>query len=627
MMKPIAQLLVALGILLSLAFFCPDGKAQDKLIRRFVEFRDGSIISLPLVDQPWAISRVNDKGGIEKSFLKPSEISSVTLSAGSGFEKKQRLLADVQRLGAENFQVRETAWQSIVKLGPSIRKDLESCMNFANDVETRARLQALIDSMPKNPGKDETSQIAFDYFDTDRQFWGDLGEKTIALKWGQQIVRLPREAILSISKNSPLEEPVTSKRSRIGFGRIDSDDFPKNCTEINFEQDAFGQWLQFGLSVETTFLDKHCLISSPSSNKSVVIHAFNIPGRQEGSRYIGTQSPPQQGPISVRFVEPNAPQIPCAVSAFGCLVCGSSKGALKIVAYDCRGHEIGNTTTEQDQLEFVGIRSTIPMHKIEFLPVGKTANQYVLDDFKFELVKKPQASHPNRFLTFTKNRDIVFSQDVAIKDGRCIISGLSAGLSDLNLPANEIIEILPPSKLIKPQRAATTGLYVQLTDGSVLFAPDDEKSFGKPVFRHFPNLLQSVDDIATVWSANFRFQTPKVRQGQTAIWSPEEENWTPIGYLRLLEEVVLWKLPDGQFAASGYGSVPPITIRQAASGNTRSGWLIETTRGEQFFLQGNEKVSGVLSKQLTGSWRNQVLSWTADDIVSLRQVASPTTTK
>src|SRR5262245_44743046 len=112
-------------------------RAQNT-VDRYVEFRDGSVLKLPVVDEKWTVSGLGAEGQIEKLDLKLSELEHLTLTADSEFQKKGDLLKAIQNLGSDDFQQREKAHADLIKMGPAFRPDLELFLELSGDKEVVA---------------------------------------------------------------------------------------------------------------------------------------------------------------------------------------------------------------------------------------------------------------------------------------------------------------------------------------------------------------------------------------------------------------------------------------------------------------------------------------------------------
>src|SRR5713101_5355761 len=118
------SLLLGAALVLGLAHF---SLAGETTVSRYLEFRDGSVLKLPVVDEEWNITILRRNGGSGETKVKLSDLHSLTLTPEPGFAKKRALLAAVQQLGSDEFREREQATTALLKMGPVIRADLETC--------------------------------------------------------------------------------------------------------------------------------------------------------------------------------------------------------------------------------------------------------------------------------------------------------------------------------------------------------------------------------------------------------------------------------------------------------------------------------------------------------------------
>src|ERR1700683_1411771 len=111
---------------LSLGFLSA-AQAGEKTVPRYVEFRDGSLLRLQVVDEPCTITVIRNTGSVEPLTVNLASLGTVTLTTEHDFAEKKALLSAVQQLGSDKFRVREQAFTALAKMGPRIRPDLEAC--------------------------------------------------------------------------------------------------------------------------------------------------------------------------------------------------------------------------------------------------------------------------------------------------------------------------------------------------------------------------------------------------------------------------------------------------------------------------------------------------------------------
>src|SRR5262245_24819538 len=114
-------------LLVSLAWSdAPD--AGPATVERYIEFRDGSLLRLPVLDEEINLSVVRPEGRIGNVTVRWSGLQRLTFTPERVFEKKRELLATVGKMGDDDFQVRERAQADLIKMGPTIRGELEAAV-------------------------------------------------------------------------------------------------------------------------------------------------------------------------------------------------------------------------------------------------------------------------------------------------------------------------------------------------------------------------------------------------------------------------------------------------------------------------------------------------------------------
>src|SRR4051812_27274869 len=83
--------------------------AADTTVERWLELRDGSILKLPVLDEPWKVNVLRADGKIAETTFRLSELNHLSLTPERLFEKKRAILSAVQQLGSDDFAEREGA--------------------------------------------------------------------------------------------------------------------------------------------------------------------------------------------------------------------------------------------------------------------------------------------------------------------------------------------------------------------------------------------------------------------------------------------------------------------------------------------------------------------------------------
>ncbi len=589
--------------------------AQENTVLRYVEFRNGSLLRLPVVNEQWSVSWVRSDGQIETRTVRPSQIRNMTLSDEEDTDQKLQILSAVQQLGSEEFLERETAWKTLKKMGSAIRPELEASLDLTTSVETRIRLQALLKELPAE--KETSSRISFDQFVTDKPFRGYWGNKTIQVIVNGKTISLTRKAVKRITVKGLGERFDSAEQIAVaGFSLLSEKEIPPESLKEPCERGADGKRFKVGEEVDQAFLDKGLVLSTSTPQNKMVIQKKVVTGSSWGHSLAG-QTPFPNGETVIRFVEPGQAHIPAAVTHFSCWAANDAPGVMEWQAYDVTGLPLGKIRTEGTDSVFVGLASTIPIHKICIVPLGKNPNRIFLDDFRFLPASSALLARPERFVVRLTEGDLIFCKDVILEAEQARLVNLSSGLPDFNLPVDRIQRINFPAA--DKAKSLPVGVYAQLTDGSILFGREAPDKRGQPHFARCPDLFQTPGQVVGLWRSEFpRFPQP-LPDKQTAAWYPEKNQWKPITFARLLEELVLWKTDKDQFDASGYQKLPPVWLQQPVSPPPGC-WQIQTPNREVLVLARDQGVSGRLSEGIRIVWQNQSLQLSPHEVVSLYQM-------
>ncbi len=617
-MIPLLRYAACFSVLLYLAGVA---QAQDKTVPRYVEFRDGSLIRLQVVEEPWKFTVVQGSGAIETTTVFPSAVKSLSLTEDEDFAKKRRLLSAVQKLGSEDFPEREKAWEELRKMGPEIRPDLQACLELTTDEETRVRLHDLLGRLPAPDKAQQKVRVAFDRFQIKSPAlalagWGYLGDQPITVLVNGGRYPLTRKLIMRVTEAAPgALQAVESPKD--GFQRVAAKQFPKGCIEEGFESDpTTGRKLQIGENIEKLFVPKGFVLSTSIKTSHVSVNNFSVAGKS-GGLSVANHEPLWQGEITIRFVQPGYEQLPAGVSYFGCYIAAVVPGGTELIAYDLQGRELGKIATQQHGTDFLGVRSDIPIHTIRIVPNPQIDRDYTLDDFMFVPAASAQPAHPTKFTVHLTGGDVILCKDVTLQAGKLVLQGLPGGLPDLRLPQDELSQVNFPQR---ERRRPTSGLFAELSDGSILFAPEPAEPRRMPTFARRPNLLKDRAGLAGLWTARYARKAHAPSAARAALWNEEEQRWEDISYVRLLEEMVLWKTADGKFAATGYQRLPPLWLAAPAQTTTPGQWHVRTTQGEELVLTGGQPLTGQLSDAVNVVWQGTPLRLSAAEVVALFQM-------
>jgi hypothetical protein len=609
--------LLPCALILSMA---SSAAAGEKVVPRYFEFRDGSVLRLAVVDEPREVAVVRGTGRIESLNVPLSHFTRVTFTAEPDFTRKRALLSAVQQLGADDFRLREQAHAALVKMGAAIRPDLEACLKMTRDSEIQGRLKVLLDKLPA-PKTPAVGRLAapFDRFHLKDQFWGYLGDQGIPVRVGGMDIRLGRKDVLAMSVEAPkVITTPTGPAIPEGFQRIGPGDFPPGCVEEAFEKTPEGRPLVIGENIEKLFVNKGFFLSTSVKTSHVSVNNFAVQGKSKGLS-AATHEPLWTGEITVTFVEPGREDVPVGVTHFGCYIAAVVPKGTALHAFDAVGRELGKIHTEQNGTDFLGVRSSIPIYSVRIVPDVKIDRDYTLDDFIFMPVRTEEFSHPSRYAVLTAIGERMLCADVSFQRGELRLHGLPGGLPDRTVSATEVVRVNAPRPKAPTPPAALKGLYAELRDGSVIYGREPKEPRAMPVFARRPQALKEPANLVGVWATTYPRLTQGLKAGKPARWLPEEKRWQEISAVRFLEEVVLWKGELGRFESHGYRKVPPLWLSMPSAGPVVGSWHVRTVQGEDLVLAGPEALSGQMSRDLSAAWHGDTVRLPATEIIAIYQ--------
>jgi hypothetical protein len=405
--------------------------------------------------------------------------------------------------------------------------------------------------------------------------------------------------------------------AKAGFHRINIEQFPKGAIEEAFEKEpTTGRALQIGENIEKLFISKGFVLSTTIGTSHVSVNNFAVEGKSRGLS-AATHEPLWTGEITIKFVQPGQESLPAGVTHFGCYIAAVSPNGTALAAYDINGKELGKISTQMNGSEYLGVSSDVPIHTVRIIPNMAIDRDYTLDDFMFVPAVSARPAHPTRFTVLLGSGDVALCQDVTLAQGKVQLHGLPAGLPDMTLDMDEMERVILPRK---EKTEPPEGMFAELKDGSILFAPRPKEPRKRPVFARRPELLADQKDLVGLWSTNYP-RMPHTPTGQAAaLWSDEGREWKSVTYVRLLEEVVLWKDGDGKFASAGYPKLPPLWFTAPLLKPQPGTWHVRGFHGEDLVLGKGQPLMGRLSEGLRAMWQGQEIRVPASELAAVYQV-------
>ncbi len=354
----------------------------------------------------------------------------------------------------------------------------------------------------------------------------------------------------------------------------------------------------------------------------VSVNDWRVEGKTHGMS-CATHNPLFTGEITIRFCIPGREDVPAGVTRFGCWIAAVMPNGTYLHAYDINGREIGQIHTETTGHEFMGMASSVPIHTIRVVPNLRIDPDYTLDDFIFPPPQNAELAHPEKYTVQFADGERIFCTGVGFSEEGVRLLGLPAGLPDRKRSTADLVRLIMPSKG-RPERPPATGVYVQLSDGSVVYGAKPMPPQTAPVFAHRPDLLKTPDQIAGLWSAGFARMVWPEKARSATIWDSKKKSWQPIGNLKLGENSLSWTADSREETAS-YFHLDQLLVRGPLAEAKPGAWRLRTIHGEDLILSDDKPplLSGQLSqeKEMTTTWQQRPLKIPVAEIVSISRSA------
>lgn len=599
-------------------------QAEPATVERYIEFRDGSVLRLPVVDEDLTVQVVRPQGRIEALTVRRSALERITFTPERVFEKKKALLVTVAKLGSDDFTEREKAHTDLVKMGASIRHELEAALELFSDQEVRSRLRRLLGDLPKD-GKEADAGPPFDtalLVKTKAPLLVDAGED-VPVRLDGKTYRLGRQEVVAVSTGMP-ENPGLDTLRLVpkGFTRLNRpEDFPRGCWEEGFETAPDGRKLVIGENIEKLFIKKGFTFTTSVQTSHVSVNNYNVDAKTKGLS-AATHQPLWEGVITIRFCKPGHENIPAGVTHFGLWIAHVMPNGTAMHAYDFKGRELGVIRTVRTGNDFLAFRSSAPVHSLRIVPNVQIDPNYTLDDFIYTPPQTADVAHPERFSALFEDGQRVACADISCERGTVRLHGLPAGLPDRSRPLQELLRATTPSKAWQ-ELAQPKGLFVELRDGSVIFGA--EAPAGKPpVFARWPRALKEPlkepEDLVALWSTQHpRMELPKDAK-PPMVWDPDKKVWQAASNLTWMPDGVQYTTPDGRYTRT-FQNLPMLWLARP-NPEPDTSWRLRTVQGEEIILSTKNlpAVAGRLSKELAVTWQGDGLRIPLADLVSIYRV-------
>lgn len=367
----------ALGALILLASLRP-GPANAEQFK--VEFRDGTIATVDLPDQPIKWTVVSSSGQVTSRSIELGKLESLLLTESPASEQLVEIIELIRQLDSEDYWQREEAEAELKVLGKRYKKIL-SQEKLLTSSDAKYRLRRILNSMStsKVEGSVDLDRAKFTNGQT---VLGDAGELAIPAIYFGKTVDLDRTSIRKIYRPQG-SQPTRPDKSETVKVQLFHDHVPflkaGKVKLFEFEKDSLGRplsklgivevndaWVDNGLVLGTEFPNGHVRVSSYEFiGKNRPVGGLSI--CNAGSKTSNTHNR-FRGVMVITFCEPGARESARGVHQFGCFLAKVNRSRdFLLQAYDSMGNLLGVSEANHESCTFCGIKSSVPIAKIRIL--------------------------------------------------------------------------------------------------------------------------------------------------------------------------------------------------------------------------------------------------------------------
>lgn len=470
---------------------------------RLVEFRDGSILRLELPAEYKFEFRSVELGGSDApaTLLLESPLA-IRFSKLPALRQLRVIQDAVTQLQVDNFSLRERALHTLVTGGDGFRPFLEDLFAGTSNPEGRWRLAAALKVLPPQQG---IYQHAYDELTIgDQVAKGDVDDWNLAVPYRGTMLVLDRNCVRAIRRVPPLgvrgDTPIIATTDPI---RKDLDAlFPNDCTRIDFEFDSNGDPLRPGQDISRRFIPDGVIISTSVKDSFFSVNDFEVSSRSRGQSGA-THLPLFHGTITLRFCVPGNENEPAGVTHVGLYAAVVQEGGTSFAAFDSSGHRIATVTTETGAHQFIGLRSNVPIHRVEIIPNQALDPDVTIDDLVFSGPEPIDAGGVGEGYTldFSSGERLICKQ-FRLANESVIASPTGEFAGEIAFPSAELVRLQTPvSDRAPPDQAdASVRFWTLLDDGSTLLARDSDE--GQTPHTMLARMPLDTLPLTALWSEN-----------------------------------------------------------------------------------------------------------------------------
>ena len=601
-------------------------------------YADGRVISVDVVTQSFEWTHVSDAGVSTVKTIRLSDIRELVLTKTPAAKQIAEIRQLIEQLDSPEYHLRQEAEEKLSN--PELSAPyVDLIQEQTNDprLEVRIRLKRIYDRIEK---KRVQSNVKFDtlVLKNGESMQGDAGDFQWSGVFLGRPIKVIRSELTSVAPggNAAVKTatPAAKTASVKLFHKHEEFAADKSLRVVDFSSDPSGNLLSKLADVTNTFVPWGLKFDDYEKGY-VGIPTFNLQidslpvGRQMIAKFNnnpGLNGMPYKGVVNFQFCVPNQPLVPAGVYRFGTFIATvDSPRSFIVEAFDREGSLIGTVEAEKTHCGFMGIESTIPIHRIQirsnpylYRVDGNVDDDYALDTFYFS---KPvplalPVNEAMKGLVLRNGTRLV--GDVSLKSPNKVLVTTDE-FGQLKFDLNEVEEIgfgKVPARQLKTWMATTE-------DGSTL-AVDPSRGFKSSLLKRSVK-----DSLLCLFNSSNPKRYPVAgdfQQGKQVLVYPtcripvNEVDFTDSGFAwsakaKKLLQPVDEESPLGVPGKDPTPQVSEITYKKTTAENLPTLWLgqpkppakgfVELTDGQTLSLGEHRKIASVSDKgiqlQETGS--------------------------
>lgn len=365
----------------------------------------------------------------------------------------------IRNLGDEDSGVRDRATGELVAMG-TVAADRLRTATRSRDPEVVARSKWILERIAQGEGG-RLPAARPDRLETGAgPLEGRLGKVGCRLTWKGAELSIPWERIAGLDRKAPpagmpeAARPAAFERLRrgpAGFGdRV-----------ITFDTDAQGRPIAQGTDVETAWREWGVILDSEIATSVIFADSYVVEGVSRGNSG-STKQPLWTGHVNLCFFLPGSvlsegrQGVPAGVHHVGVYVAAVSPRGTGLRGYGLDGRILHEVLTENSGTDFIGMRSPVPIHRVEVFDDPKIDNNFTTDDFVFGPITTSDGD-PDHFVVVFKNGERVTTRSVRGEGADLVLSPV-CGEGKVKVKVAELAVVCPPLKRIRFEPEPATEL-------------------------------------------------------------------------------------------------------------------------------------------------------------------------